>query len=182
MEIIVITNGTILPDAHLIKALQHPKVTVQLSDYGKLSRKKELLSIFCSNHIKHWLFMQKWYELTAFHRKKLTEPKLRHVTTGCCKLGGNGDPYLMDGKLYRCPIQGNLHRLGIFESDDSDYVNLRQSDKDKMQREIEEFINVKKTVHITKLCHHCNGRGYTGVEVPPAQQLAPGERIQVRFE
>lgn len=126
--------------------------------------------------------MQKWYELSAFHKDEILGNALEHITTGCCKLGGNGDPYLIDGQMFRCPIQGHLHRLGIFQSDPADYVDLRQDDPIKLQKEISEFINVKKPVRIVKLCRHCNGRSYTGVEVPPAQQLDPGEKIQVRFE
>lgn len=182
MEVIVITNGTVFPSEELLNTLRNKKIEVQISDYGAMSKKDELIPILEKNNIKYWLFLQKWYELSAFYKNEISGEALEHVTKGCCKLGGNGDPYLIDGQMFRCPIQGHLHRLGIFQSGSADYVDLRQDDSIKMQKEISEFINVKKSVRIVKLCRHCNGRGYAGVEVPPAQQLAPGEKIQVRFE
>lgn len=182
IEIIVITNGTILPDSELLKALRHPKVVVQISDYGAISRKDELLPILKKEHISYWLTSQKWSELSAFHKEKLCGEELSFVVNDCCKLGGNGDPYLVDGMLFRCPIQGNLHRLNIYKSDPKDFVDIRQSDTAKVQREISEFMDVKQQPRIIELCRHCNGRGHSGIEVPPAEQLAPGEKIQVRFE
>ena len=151
MEITLITNGTVIPGKSLLKSLQNPKVTVKISDYGELSKKEELITLLRSSKIKYELTLQKWYELSAFHKEPLMGTELYHVVAGCCKAGGNGSAYLSDGKLFRCPIQGNLHRLGIFESDRADYVDLRQSDKIKLQNEISEFITVKEMVRITKL-------------------------------
>lgn len=180
MNIFPVTNGTVIPDSELLDALKHPKVSVRISDYGSVSKKERLIPILQENHVKYILSLQKWFELCTFHRKPQKGEPLRKIVSDCCKLEGNAAPYVIDGKLYRCPIQAHLHRLGIFLSDERDYIDLRRSDDD-LQTKISDFLNVQKTPDVVRLCRHCNGRGYTGIEVPPAEQLAPGEKILVQF-
>ncbi len=181
MNLIVLTNGTVIPDDDLLEALQHPKVRVRISDYGSITKKEQLSSLFEKNKIKYILHSQKWYELSAFHKEQYSEEKLRQVLIDCCKATGTGS-YLVDGKLFRCPIQAQLHCLNIYPSKEKDYVNLRDTDGARLQKRISEFMSAKHTPPMVELCLHCDGRGYAGVEVPPAEQLAPGEKIQVRFE
>ena len=45
-------------------------------------------------------------------------------------------------------------------------------------RRLERFFNNPK---LCELCKHCDGRGFTGKEVPPAVQLEKGEKIEVEF-
>lgn len=176
-----VTNGTVIPDNELLSALRHPKISVRISDYGTISKKNQLIPILQNSHIKYIVQLQKWFELCTFSQRPQSGNALYETVADCCKLGGNGAQYVMDGLLFRCPIQANLHRLGIFKSDERDYINLRCTDKD-LQSRISDYVNVQKMPEIVRLCRHCNGRGYTGIEVPPAEQLAPCEKIQVRFE
>ena len=43
----IVTNGTIVPDGKIMEAMKDPKLTVQISDYGKYSRKKVELKDAC---------------------------------------------------------------------------------------------------------------------------------------
>lgn len=181
MNLVLLTNGTVIPNADLLEALQHPKVRVRISDYGAFTKKEQLASIFENRQIKYNLHSQKWYELSAFHKEPYVGEHLQRVLTDCCKATGSG-AYLVNGKLFRCPIQGQLHALGIYPSAEKDYVDLRDADEARLQKRLNEFMSVKHMPPMVELCRHCDGRGYAGVEVPPAQQLAPGERIHVRFE
>lgn len=182
MHVILLTNGTVVPsDSDLLEALRHPKVRVRISDYGTITKKEQLSTVFKKNQIKYSIASQKWYELSVFHRKPYGGEKLQQVVTDCCKATGSGD-HLLNGKLFRCPIQGQLHSLGIYPSEEKDYVNLRDTDETRLQKRITEFMSVKHMPPMVELCRHCDGRGYAGVEVPAAEQLAPGERIKVRFE
>lgn len=181
LNIFPVTNGTVIPNDELLSALRHPKISVRISDYGEISKKEQLIPVLKNNHIKYTVQLQKWFELCIFHQKPQSGKALFETVADCCKLGGNGGQYVMDGLLFRCPIQANLHRLGLFKSDAKDYINLRSADKD-LQDRISAYVDVQKMPEIVKLCRYCNGRGFSGVEVPPAQQLAPGEQIQIRFE
>lgn len=183
MYLFVLTNGTIFPSAELLDALQNPRVYVRFSDYGRLSKMNEIIPILEANHIKYIKQLQRWVEFSVLRKTPAEGAMLKQITEDCCKLEGSGDSYLMDGQMFRCPIQANLHRLGIFISPEKDYVNLRDPDSQRLQEQISKFTNTKSsTAPMVELCRHCNGRGYSGVEVPPAEQLAPGEKIHVRFE
>lgn len=181
MNLILLTNGTVIPNAVLLEALRHPKVRVRISDYGAFTKKEQLSALFERHQVKYRIVSQKWFELSAFHKKPYTGKDLQQVIIGCCKSTGSG-AYLVNGKLFRCPIQGQLHALGIYPSAERDYIDLRDPDETCLQQKLTRFINVKHMPPMVELCRHCDGRGYAGVEVPPAEQLAPGERIQVRFE
>lgn len=182
LRIFINTNGTVIPNETLLSALAHPKITVLISDYGHLNKISELKPLFAASGVQCMTSSQKWFELSKYHLKPQTGTQFKRVISDCCKAGGLGDCYISDGKIYRCPEQGNLHKLGIFTSQENEYVDLRMEDKDLLQKKIDEFIDPKHLNTIPRLCHHCNGRGFTGREVPPAEQLAPGEMIQVRFE
>ena len=181
MALYLATNGTVLPGQDLLDAMSHPKVGVRVSDYGALVKREQLSSLFRQNHVRHWFQLQKWYELSSFHREPWSKDVLKDVVDGCCEAAGEGSFHVADGKLFRCPSQANLHNLGIFLSDEKDYVDLRDADEERLQRRIAEFMDVKRMPPLIELCRHCDGRGYAGSEVPPAQQLSPGETIPVRF-
>lgn len=178
MNLIIITNGTVFPSSELLCALKNPKVFVRISDYGRISKKEQLIKLLGQNNINYLLTLQKWYEPSAFTKKPKSNAEFIEVVNSCCKLQGQGAEYVMDGKLFRCPIQANMHRLGIFPSKDTDYVDLRGDDGPELQEKITVFFT---QMHIPAICRHCNGRGYTGIEVPPAEQLPPGEKILVQF-
>ena len=104
---------------------------------------------------------------------------MNRIVTSCCKLQPSGSAYSMGGKLYLCPSQANLDRLGIFKSEEESYIDLRVPDTETMQKKIDRFLEMRP---VAELCRHCDGRGFTNKEVPPAEQLAPGEKLVVSFE
>ncbi len=181
MHVYLYTNGTILPDEKLLKVLANKKILVRISDYGDYSKITELVKIFENNNVKHKVIMQKWYELSAFSKLPKSAEETKRVTDNCCKTqpSGNGGPYLINGKLFFCPIQGNLHNLGIFVSPDCDYIDLKTTPEQNLQNRISALLNKE---YFPLLCKHCSGRAYTGLEVSPAVQLKKGETITVKFE
>jgi hypothetical protein len=46
-KIHLVTNGTMIPDQSLVSCLRDPKVYIRISDYGRLSFKKQELIDFC---------------------------------------------------------------------------------------------------------------------------------------
>lgn len=175
-DIILITNGTIIPGRELLDALKNPKIKVRISDYGAFSKLSTLSELFDSEEIKYLIQLQKWSELSTFTNERHSAKEFNEVIEACCKIGGRGFTHLADGKIFCCPIQGNLHNTGIYPSVEKDYVDLNAEID---QTKIEQFLLTK---HIPELCWHCKGRGYTGKEVPPAEQLKKDEQIIVRFE
>ncbi|MBP5605904.1 MAG: 4Fe-4S cluster-binding domain-containing protein [Ruminiclostridium sp.] len=179
MRIYPITNGTIIPDKNLLKALSDPKITVRISDYGTYSKTDKLVSLFRENRIDYWLQLQIWNELSAYTLKEHNKEEMEKVILSCCKLQFTGGVYIKNGRLYICPNQGNLDELGIFKAEEGSFVDLRKENSKELQEEIDRFLRNRP---VGALCRHCNGRGFTNKEVPPAEQLKPGEKINVRFE
>ncbi len=181
MHIHLYTNGTVIPDEKLIKALKHPKVMVRISDYGSFSKIDALSELFKKHNINYKIALQKWYELSSFTKEPKKGKDLKWIVESCCKTQpyGNGGPYLTEGKMFYCPMQGNLHNLGIFVSTENDYVDLNDMEDPSLQEKISDLFNRK---HFPELCKHCAGRAYVGNEVTPATQLRKGETITVKFE
>ena len=178
--IVVITNGTIIPNEDVLSALNHPKVFVKISDYGSISKKDKLMAMFKERGIRYKLVLQKWYKMTEFSKEPHTGEKFKSIIKNCCKISsGVTSPYVVDGKLFYCPIQGNLHNTGIYPSEPSDYVDLTLPYDEEQKKKIDAFYQGKK---IVEFCRHCDGRGYTNIEVPPAEQLQPGEEVKVIFK
>ncbi|MCM1054201.1 MAG: radical SAM protein [Bacteroides sp.] len=179
MNIAVVTNGTVMPDSRLLKSLQNPKVQVRVSDYGNQSKLKKLVDTLTDNGIYVRVQLQKWYKLADLSKEPKTGEDLKEIIESCTKLQPECSFYTKNGKLFKCPLQGNLHELGLFPSDPNEYVDLRDKNDLDIHRKITDYFTKP---NVPKICAHCNGRGYTGVEVPPAEQLQKGERLTVRFE
>lgn len=181
LKVYLYTNGTIMPNEKLLRALKHEKIVVRISYYENLTKTEELVKLFTENEIKHTVVLQKWYEFASLSREERTPSEVKRVVETCCKTqpDGNGGPYYISGRLFYCPIQANLHNLGLFVSPERDYVDVLNESSDCVQGEIQDLLN-KKSFPV--LCKHCYGRAYCGKEVPPAVQLEPGEKISVRFD
>jgi len=176
LNIYLITNGTILPNDNLIKSLKNPKITLRISDYGDISKINELSEICKKHDIIYKIYLHKWYELSTFSKEPHAKEFQKRVFETCCKTQPYGG-YLKDGKIFCCPIQANMHGVGFFKSSKSDYLDLSNESSD-IQNKLTNFFNNPK---LCELCKHCDGRGFTGKEVPPAVQLEKGEKIEVEF-
>ena len=175
----VITNGTVIPSEKLLLALKRTKTIVRISNYGDLSKIDELKKLFDYYGIVYKLQAQQWYKMSKFNLKPHDENVFKEVIKSCCKIYGDASPHISNGKLFVCPIQANLHNTGIYPSSKEDYIDLLQQNNDQLQATIQKYF---KGDHIPEICHHCNGRGFTGIEVPAAQQLEKDEELQVIFE
>lgn len=181
LNIYLYTNGTIIPNEKLLKALKKEKVLVRISYYEGYTKTDELVKLFTEHGIRHTVVLQKWYEFASLSKNERTSAEVKRVVDTCCKTQpeGNGGPYFISGKLFYCPIQGNLHNLGFFTSPEKDYIDLTHKDAENLDDKIFDLLNKKS---FPELCKYCYGRGYCGKEVPPAVQLKPGEKIDVIFK
>ena len=181
LRTIIYTNGTVIPDKELLDAMKSEKIFVSISHYENISKTETLSKILKENGIKFWVDLQKWYELANYYKNETPREYFNRVISDCCKAGGMGNSYISRGRLYRCPEQANLHKQGLFVSKEGEFVELTDDNDPDLQCRIDNYMNPKKLMAIPDLCHHCNGRGYTGKEVPPAEQLKSGERIELKF-
>lgn len=179
LNIYLLTNGTVIPNEKILKSLKSDKILVRISNYGKYTKVNELSEVFDKYGINYKFFMQKWYELSSFTKEPKTGKEYYDTVQNCCKVqpNGNGTKYMKNGKLFHCPLQGNLHELGVFVSPETDYIDLHSNNID-LEDMLNDFILTKK---FPELCKYCAGRTFIGNEVPPAVQLEKGEKIEVKF-
>lgn len=170
-EIIVVTNGTICPlkdSEKLWGTLQHPKVTIRISDYGDLSRNIDVLIEYCKKKNVAYIREEKghFYDVGNMIRRNRTEEELNTVFKDC----GTKCRSLFNGKFYFCPREAHGIDLGLVPKIDDEYVDLMAEVTDEVIKErIYNFINRKRYI---EACDFCDIRtpGYYDRKLPLAKQ------------
>ena len=166
-QIDVITNGTILPDADLIKFLKHDNICVVINDYGVASKKKETIKVLLDksgikNRLnKHWA----WANMGGFESRNLPEKQLENLFARC---NFNSCSELLNGKLYRCPRSShgtNTRLLPEYKEDFIDVFDMSASN-DLLKKRLSFFYD-KQFIHA---CNHCNGNTGDSLKLTPAEQ------------
>lgn len=159
-ELIIITNGTIVPNDETITAMHRANLVVRISDYGELSRKinmlKEKLSagmVRCEiKKDMHWSIARSFSDA-----KNSAEEVFRNCETWCTQI--------MDGKLYYCNFAAHGDALRAFPSDKGNYVNLFSSDT--TQEIVREYI---ERTNALPACRYCTGIDSANEAIPVAVQ------------
>jgi len=156
------TNGTIIPKDDVISALHKADVTVVISDYGTLSKKKDvLIELLSSAGVKcETLLNQKWYPMQSFS-DKISEPEeiFRECGIACTQV--------MNGKLYYCDFAGFGDALRGFPYDPENSVDLFSSGTSK--EKIKAYIERSSAL---PACGYCTGARVTTQAIPVAEQVS----------
>ncbi len=163
----IVTNGTIVPPEEMIDLLKNPKLKIQISDYGKLSRKRDEITDFCSrngiNCVVRGSDEKNWFDAGDLHFRKRNAKELKKQFKRCGEICRN----LLDGKLYFCPRAAFGSKLEIPDVE-SDYVDFTTpQDRKKLRDEIY-ALNQKKFI---LACNYCNEGTDDYVPIPVAEQL-----------
>jgi organic radical activating enzyme len=162
----VTTNGTILPGRELMDALIRNNAMVTVSDYGKLSGKREqLLETLTKNGIavkdlagQMWSSPHTFCQNLARERSEI-EKTFQTCAAQCMQVIG--------GKLSYCVFQAHAERLrGIPKSD---YESLDLFDENLTGEALREFCYPSKPL---RACRYCTGMTYGGEAILPAVQTA----------
>lgn len=169
----IVTNGTILPDKKLLSAMKNPKLTVQISDYGKYSRNKAALKELCDRAgVKCVIRSAKekiWFDAGGLENRGRNVNEMREQMKRC----GNICRSFHNGRLYFCPRASFGTKLGIpdYESDFVDF-NKRYT-RDELRNKIYE-LNQKKYLIA---CNYCDEGTDKYVPIPVAHQLDDKENV-----
>ena len=119
-RIVIYTNGTIVPSTHL---LINPKVFVQVTDYGKLSKKLNIIKdLFDTDKVAYQIVKPRWTDCGKAEKKGRTQKELDQMFKDCC----SRNVTLSNGRLFPCAFSANLARLGIYDGEDfCDYCSGR---------------------------------------------------------
>ena len=170
-QIVVLTNGTILPKPELVQSFKHEKIVVQVTNYKSLSRKLgELIRLLEENGISPVVLEPElWQDCGKIERIERTTEELESLFANCCA----GDILtLLHGILYRCPFSAhaeNLEAVPLFSRDRLDL--LEESDDLILRKRLADFCGKRDFLDA---CSYCNGRDYRVGKVPAAvQSLRP---------
>ena len=171
----IITNGTIIPSTEVVTAIKDEKrISVRISDYGKLSSKQAaLMKLLTDNKIKYEIIDYKnWYKKAEIRKYNDTEAELRRKF--CCCMGGS-PPCISNGKLFLCKICMTLCEMNIFPESEDNYLNLvplRNIERSERNTIIRKYIERIYTDNYIDACRYCSGKVSMHYEniIPPAVQ------------
>ena len=165
-EIRFITNGTIIPNDAIFKAIKKFNIALEISDYGKISRKLyDLVHICKHNNIRYYVKKLNWVDFgfpikhdysNATLMKMLDECILSH----CEQIHGN--------KFYRCGRIPGIEHVGKAILRKGDFVTLAPSiEPNKMRDKLFNYINSE----YLDICRYCNGYNEHNSNKTAGQQL-----------
>ncbi len=169
----VVTNGTLIPSEKVLAAMKNNKLTVQISDYGDISYKKnELLKICEENGIKcviRSMADKNWFSAGDLHFRGKVAKELKIQLKKC---GGICRSF-QNGKLYFCPRASFGALLGIPDPK-KEFVDFTKSgDVKELRRQIFE-LNQRKAF---LACNYCDEGTDNYKPIPPALQIEEQTQI-----
>lgn len=164
----IFTNGTICPDAALLKPFRGKKVVFRVSDYGKHSYNIEKLW----TRIEEMGFaairqkIDEWCDCASIRHFNRSTEELRAVYKNCyCKIL----PTMVNGVLSPCPFLASARSLGAIPEYHGEYVDLVKRDERETIRS--KIRHLYSRSHLQG-CAWCSGRSFDpGTRIPPAIQI-----------
>lgn len=141
------TNATIIPKENILSLLQNDKVSVHISDYGKIVSNQKFIDVMEEYRIKYVLYKEmKWVAVGGVEPRGRSEEEQRAQYWACpaakmCKT-------VLNGKLYACSRAASLHQLGIEPK--MEYIEL--VDNANLQEELKEFLLLNNSI----ACDYCD--------------------------
>jgi len=165
-NIVVSTNGTIIPDEKILAAMQDAKVRVNLSEYPaslqpNLERIKAVLDEYGIYHFVIPAANNFWIDSDSFGPLKEGSPAQRF--SDCfCRLY-----YVyLAGRLHPCCQSAFLTFDGRIQACEGDYINVRNVSPATFREQIKAL----RTKESIAACAYCMGSNYKSPIVPPAVQ------------
>ncbi|MEO3871117.1 4Fe-4S cluster-binding domain-containing protein [Nonomuraea sp. B12E4] len=166
-KVVIYTNATIVPRGDNLECLKHDKVVVEITNYGRHSRKHdELLETLQANGVVHLTKIPVWTDSGRIKYVERSAAELDDMFRNCCV---NDVLTLLNGKLYRCPFSANGTNLGAIPEDSADVVDLTG---DRAGAELRADLQrlYGRSTHL-RACAFCNGRDYRTPRIEPAIQV-----------
>lgn len=156
-KVTIISNGTILPNSHLLEVLKTQKCIFRISDYGKLSYQKEkLISILKKEGIKYELTNYAYWDSVPKIQKM--DQSLKELDKKFAACAANYF-YVKHGRLHCCSFVTGLSGLGddLLPDFDKNYVELINDTEKNVKENIKKYVqNLRERKHIDA-CKYCPG-------------------------
>ncbi len=165
-QIVIITNGTILPDQELFLTLQKYKVILSISDYTKVNSYNDILEQLIKEldqyEIQYYVNREIEWKDHCFpeHSCECDETYLpEHM-----KICGYTCHSANEGKIYYCDVAYGARKHAGYQEQEDDYVDLYELQKrcslEQVKLRILEYCmgNVNEKGYMS-LCRYCAGMG-----------------------
>lgn len=162
----IFTNGTIVPTGENLNCLKHPKVFVNISNYGPISRKiSEIEQLFQQEKILYRVAsVTDWTDCSSIFPRNRSPQALEAVFCDCC---ASRLLTLRQGKLYICPFLANAQALHAIPAAADESLPLSEYDSETLRQALRAYLD--KTCF--RGCDFCAGRPRGVVDIPAAMQI-----------
>ncbi|MCI9535331.1 MAG: radical SAM protein [Lachnospiraceae bacterium] len=168
-NIVITTNGTIIPNDDLIHLLQNKRFCVRISNYGNKSKHlHELKKTLKSNHIRFQevFHNSEWADYGGLTPRNRGVDELKKQFGQCATSCRS----LLNGKLHTCFRSSHGMDLGFIRQNHKDYVDLL--DQNLTSKEL--IIQVEHIVFGKDYIDACN---YCDFGVFPIKWVTPGLQV-----
>ena len=171
----IITNGTLLPDEHLIEISKKYNVKYDFSDYTDVvdykKRFDSAVKIVSDAGLRYSVNRSlRWCDFGFPVNNRMYDfDKVREHMLSCGPIFHG----LNDGKYYYCHVSWSADKAKLLKNVSDDYIDLRTLDDDERAKEaILEHSNGNMAKGFVKLCKICGGCGNDNTEfVKAAEQM-----------
>ena len=155
-KVTIVTNGTLtINDNRIIEILKEDKFDVYISDYGKISRKKDgLIQQLEKNNIKYYSSKidTKWRDYGNLECRNRTEKELKKQFLNCNIMCTS----ILNGKLHHCPRSSHGTNLNKIPLKDVDYIDLLDNNIDDCELRKRLFEFFYGYIPYIEACNYCN--------------------------
>ena len=171
-QVVVITNGAVIPDKELLLLLKECNIMLSISSYLKSidysTKFKELIRVLNENQIMYYVNSDiEWKDHCYPHiRYKCDESNLREHMKMC----GYNVHSVNEGKLYYCEVAWGARKHTGFSDSEDDYIDLdglrRKFDLTTSKLKIIEYCmgNINEKGYM-EFCRYCAGSGADNTRV-----------------
>ena len=163
----IVTNGTVIPQQVVFDAMRNPRLTLQISDYGKYSRKRNELKERCDKEGVKCVVRSEtektWHDAGNLEIRGRNKAQIEKQLRQC----GNICRSFHNGHLYYCPRQSFGTKLGIPDIE-NEYVDFTaEFDRKSLRQKIYE-LNQKRFL---SSCNYCDEGTSVLRDCPVAEQM-----------
>jgi len=166
-NIIVYTNGTIVPKGDKLKTFKNDKIYFKISNYGSISRNVEKLEKTLSENKIHFITerITRWQDCAKIEKFDRPIEVTKQIFGNCCV---NEALTLLHGKLYLCPFAAHAENLHAIPKSPEDSMDLlKPESKEILKNKIKKLVFEKEYL---EACKSCNGRDPNVASVDAAIQ------------
>jgi organic radical activating enzyme len=166
-RVVIYTNATIVPKGETLACLRHPKVALDITNYGVHSRKyDELIEVLEANGVSYLTKVPEWTDSGRIKFVERPADELDRMFANCCV---NDVLTLLNGRLYRCPFSANGTNLGAIPEESADVIDLTEALQGEALRDALARLYAKSSP--LRACSYCNGRDYSTPRITAGLQI-----------